>query len=67
MRVMPLAFEIQNRVDNVLEGFRPCEIPVFRHVADQHDRHILPFRREQQMRRHLAHLADAARGRLKAR
>jgi hypothetical protein len=60
MRMMALAFEIQHRVDDVLERFRPGEAAVLGDVADEKRRHVLTFRREQQLRRRLAHLADAA-------
>ena len=67
MRVMALAFEIQDRVDDVLQRLRAGEIAVLRDVADEHDRHVAALGGEQQMRRDLAHLADAARGGLKPR
>ena len=65
MGVMPLAFEIEHRVDDVFQGFRAGEAAVFRDVAHEHNGNILSLRGEEQMRRHLAHLADAAGRRLK--
>ena len=64
MRVMALAFEIQHRVDDVLQRLGAGEIAVLRDVADEHNRNVAPLGGEQQMRRDLAHLADAARARI---
>ena len=64
MRVMPLAFEVQHRVDDVLERLRPGEIAVLRDVADEHRRNVLSLRREEELRRGFAHLTDAAGRRL---
>ena len=61
---MPLAFEVQHRVDDVLERLRTGEAAVLRDVADEERRDVLPLRGEQQLRRRLAHLADAAGRRL---
>ena len=61
MRVMTLSLEVQHRVDNVLERFRPGKVAVLRHVADKHDRNVTALGSEQQMRRDLPHLADAPR------
>ena len=67
MRMMALALEIQDGIDDVLERLGPGEIAVLRDVSDQHDRHVAALRGEQQMRRDFAHLADAAGGGLKPR
>ena len=62
--MMALAFEIQHGVDDVLERLRPGEAAVFRDVPDEKRRNVLPLGGEQQLRRRLAHLADAAGRRL---
>ena len=64
MRVMALALEVQHRVDDVLERLRPGEAAFLRDVADEERRDVLRLGREQQLRRRLAHLADAAGRRL---
>ena len=63
MGVVLLPLEIQHRIDDVLEGFRTGEAAVFRDMADEKRRDVLPLRRKEQLRRRLAHLADAARAR----
>ena len=60
MRVMTLPFEVQHGVNDVLERLGTGEAAILRDVADEERRHVLPFGREQQLRRRLAHLADAA-------
>ena len=62
--VMLLALEIQHRVDDVLERLGPGEAAVLGDVADEEGGDVLPLGREQQLRRRLADLADAARRRL---
>ena len=64
MRVVLLPFEVEHRVDDVLERLRPGEAAVLRDVADEEGRDVLPLGRKQQLRRRLAHLADAAGRRL---
>ena len=64
MRVMPLAFEVEHRVDDVLERLRAGEVAVLRDVADQERRDVVALRGEQELRRRFAHLADAAGRRL---
>ena len=64
MRVVALALEVQHRVDDVLERLRAGEAAVLRDVADEERRDVLPLGGEQQLRRRLAHLADAAGRRL---
>ena len=63
--VVPLPFEIQHRVDDVLERFRSGQAAFLGYVSDEEGRDVVPLRREQQLRRGFAHLADAARRRLK--
>ncbi len=65
MRVVTLAFEVQDGVDDVLERLRSGEASVLGDVSDQEDRHVLPLGGEQQLRGRFAHLADAAGRRLK--
>ena len=61
---MPLAFEVQHGVDHVLERLRAGEAAVLGHVADEEDRDVVALGGEQELRRRLAHLADAAGRRL---
>jgi hypothetical protein len=49
-------FEVQHRVDDVLERLGPARLPSFGDVADEERRDVLALRREQQLRRRLAHL-----------
>ena len=58
-----LALEVEHGVDDVLERLRPGQAAVLGDVADQEDRDAAALGQEQQLRRDLAHLADAARGR----
>src|SRR5262245_63505376 len=62
--MMPLAFEIEDRIDDVLQRLRPREVAVLRDVADKNGRNVLPFRGKQELRRGLAHLSYAAGCRL---
>src|SRR4029450_2462125 len=64
MRVMPLALEIQDGVDDVLQHLRSGQAAILGHVADDEDGNILALGGEQDLRRGLTHLADAARRRL---
>src|SRR4029077_14912560 len=64
VRMVALAFEIQHRVDDVLERFRSGEAAVLRDVADEEGRDVLSLGGEEQLRRRLAHLANAAGRRL---
>ena len=64
MRVVPLAFEVQHRVDDVLERLRSGEAAVLRDVADEDGRDVLSLRGKQKLRGGLAHLPDAAGRRL---
>ena len=61
MGVVPLAFEVEDRIDDVLERLRPGQAPVFRHVSHYECRNVLAFRREQQLSGGFADLSDAAR------
>ena len=65
MGVVPLAFEIEDGIHDVLEGLRTGEAALLGNVAHQQDRNVPTLRREQELRRRLAHLSDAARRRLK--
>ena len=65
VRVMALAFEVEDGVHDMLQSLGPCEAAVLRDVPHEKRRNVLPFRGEQQLRRRLAHLADAAGRRLK--
>ena len=64
MRMMPFAFEVQHRVDDVLERLGTGEAAVLGHVADEKRRDVVTLGGEQKLRRGLAHLADAAGRRL---
>src|SRR5581483_10799293 len=62
--MVALAFEVENRVDHVLERFRTSEAAVLGDMADEQRRHVLTFGGEQELRRRLTHLSDTARRRL---
>ena len=64
MRVVALALERQHGVHHVLQYFRPREASVFRDVAHQHRRHVLPLGGKEKLRGGFPHLPDAARRRL---
>ena len=61
MRMLPRTFEIQNRIDDVFQGFWPRDRTILRDVADQKNRNMILLGPEQQLRCNFAHLADAAR------
>ena len=65
VRVMALAFEIEDRVDDVLECLGTRQIAIFRDMADEERRHIACLGGKQQLGCGLAHLSDAAGRRLK--
>ena len=65
MRVMTLAFEVQDGIDDVLERLGASQAAVLRDVADQERRNVVALCRKQELRRRLANLADAAGRRLK--
>src|SRR5678815_59695 len=58
--MMPLAFEIEDRVDHVLQRLRPRQVAVLGDVADKNGRNVLALRGKQELRRRFAHLSDAA-------
>ena len=60
---MRVAFEVQHRVDDVLQNARPGEAAVLGHVADQHHRTTARFGPARQVRGAFAHLRDRARRR----
>src|SRR4029434_10430685 len=62
--MVPLALEIENCIDHMLQRLRPRKVAVFGDVADQNRRDVLPFRGKQELRGGFAHLPDAARRRL---
>ena len=56
MRVVPVAFELKDAVDEVLEDARACDGAVLRHVADQDRRDPGLLRGSEEPRRRFAHL-----------
>ena len=58
---MPLAFEVEHRVDQMLEHPGPCERAFLRHVADQKRRDAPRLGEHHQSRAALTHLGDTAR------
>ena len=63
----PVALEVEDGVDQVLEHAWPGERPLAGHVTDQEARHAARLALRDEQRRRLAHLADAPGGRLEAR
>src|SRR5919204_4115905 len=63
--MMALALEIQHGVDDMFERLRTRKAAILRHVAHEKCRNVAALRHEQQLRRRLADLADAAGRRLK--
>src|SRR4029453_451500 len=61
MGVVPLTFEIEHRIDDMLERLGPGQTPVFRHVSHYECRNVLAFCGEQQLSGGFADLSDAAR------
>ena len=59
---VPLALEVDDRVDEVLERLRTGDRAVLRHVADEDDGDAVALREVHQPERRLADLADAAGG-----
>src|SRR5439155_7881788 len=57
---MTLAFEVQHRVDNVLEHLWTGQAAVLGDVADEDGRDVLALRSEEELRSGLADLTDAA-------
>ena len=60
-RVVTVAFELQDRVDHVLQHPRAGEAAVFGDVADEHDGHVAFLRFDDEAVGAPADLADAAR------
>ncbi len=56
-----LAFEIEHRIDHVLEHARSGDQAFFRNVPDQHDDHAAALREPDQFLRRTPYLADGAR------
>ncbi len=63
VRLEPLPFEREDRVDEVLEGLRPGERAVLRDVADEDDRSPARLREDGEPRRRVPYLRDGARRR----
>src|SRR5262245_20096150 len=62
--MMPLAFEIEDGIDHMLQCLRPREVAILGDVANENSRNVLTFRSKQELRRRFAHLSDAAGRRL---
>src|SRR5262245_59479339 len=62
MVMMPLALEIKDRVDNVLEGFRAGDRPFLVDVADEKNRDRQILGQHEELPGDLADLRDGARG-----
>ena len=62
--MVPLAFEVEHRVDHVLEHLGAGQRAVLGDVPDEERRQIVALGREQELRRGLPHLTDAAGRRL---
>ena len=58
-----LAFEVEDRVDDVLEHARSRDRALLRDVADEEDRHVIAFRDLEQAGRAFAQLRNATGGR----
>jgi hypothetical protein len=56
MRVVAVAFELQDAVDEVLQHARPRDGAVLRHVPDEEEGHPGLLRHPQEARRRLPHL-----------
>ena len=65
MRMMPLAFEVQHRVDDMLQGFWTREAALLGHVSDQERGNVVALRGEQKLGGGFPHLPDTAGRRLK--
>src|SRR4030095_9361642 len=65
MRVMPLAFEIEDGIDDMLEYLRASQAAILGDVADKHSRDVLSLGCKQKLRCRFANLPDAARCGLK--
>ena len=60
MGMLPGAFKVENRVDDVLECLRPGQRAILGDVSNQKHRNVLLLGPEQQLRCHFPHLTDAA-------
>src|SRR5207237_2333580 len=61
--VVPLALEIQHRINDVLEHPRAGDGAFLIDMPDEEDRNLAALGQEHELTRALAHLADASRGR----
>ena len=64
MRVVPLAFEVEHRVDHVFERLGAGDVAVLGDVADEERRNVMALGHEQELGGRLADLANAAGRRL---
>ena len=58
--MMPFAFEVQDRVHDVLQHLGSGEAAILRHMTDEHCGDVLILGGKQELCRRLANLADAA-------
>ena len=58
--VMPLALEVEHRVNDVFERLRACDRAFLRHVADEEHRYRVVLREHKELPRDLSHLRDRA-------
>ncbi len=63
--VPAFAFEIENRIDQMLDGLGSCDLSVLRHMADEDKSRAGGFRVAHEIVRGGPHLRDRAGGRLK--
>ena len=63
MIVMALAFEVQNRIDDVLQRARAGNRPFFRDVADQEHGHATRLGEQEKLRGYFTNLRDRPRRR----
>ncbi len=59
--MVPVAFEVEHRIDDVFEHARPGDGSRLRHVPDEERGHVHAFGEVHQRRGALAHLADRPR------
>ena len=64
MRVVLLALEVQDRVDDVLERLRAGEVAVLGDMADEERRDVLALGGKEKLGRRLAYLTDTPGRRL---
>ncbi len=60
---MRIAFEVEHRIDDVLQHARAGDRAVLRHMADEHDDDAALLGEPRQLRRAFADLRDASRRR----